>query len=61
MNKSGCVGPMKQFLDLDYGQLEFLDKNKVKNVIEQYKKGDNKNSKLVWRIAMLNYWVCNFR
>lgn len=69
MDKKGFVtpgevnwlrGPMKNLLEIDYGRLDFLNKETVKNVIENYKKGDNKNSKLVWRLATLNYWINNF-
>ena len=53
-------GPMKNLLDIDYNRLDFLEKEKVKNIIDGYKKGENKNSKLVWRLATLNYWIKNF-
>jgi asparagine synthase (glutamine-hydrolysing) len=53
-------GPLKDLLNLDYNRLEFLDANKIKNIIASYKNGDNKNSKLVWRLATLNYWIKNF-
>lgn len=69
MDKKGFVtpgevnwlrGPMKNLLEIDYNKLDFLNKNTVKNVIDKYKNGDNKNSKLVWRLATLNYWINNF-
>jgi asparagine synthase (glutamine-hydrolysing) len=69
MDKKGFVtpgevnwlrGPMKNLLEINYEKLEFLDKELIKDVISKYKNGDNKNSKLVWRIATLNYWINNF-
>jgi asparagine synthase (glutamine-hydrolysing) len=69
MDKKGFVtpgevnwlrGPMKNLLEIDYTKLDFLNKEIVKGVIQGYQKGDNKNSKLVWRIATLNYWINNF-
>jgi asparagine synthase (glutamine-hydrolysing) len=52
-------GPLKHLLDVNYGRLDFLDKEKTKKVIEDYEKGNNKNARLVWRIATLNYWINN--
>ena len=53
-------GPMKELLNLDYKRLEFLDKEKIIGIIKSYQNGNNKNSKLVWRLATLNYWMKNF-
>lgn len=53
-------GPLKQLLEMDYNQLDFLQTNKVKSIVEGYKKGDNTNAVLVWRIATLNYWIKHF-
>jgi asparagine synthase (glutamine-hydrolysing) len=52
-------GPMKHLLEINYNNISFLDKKTVKKVIDEYNKGDNKNSKLVWRLATLNYWLKN--
>ena len=58
--QSWLRGPMKNLLEIDYSKLPFLNKETVKGVIDNYKKGDNKNSKLVWRLVTLNYWISNF-
>jgi asparagine synthase (glutamine-hydrolysing) len=50
-------GPLSNLLELNYNELYFLDKKAVKKIIEDYRKGDNKNAKLVWRVATLNYWL----
>ena len=54
-------GPMKNLLEIDFKKLDFLDKNIINKVISEYKNGNNANSKLVWRIATLNYWIKNFK
>jgi asparagine synthase (glutamine-hydrolysing) len=50
-------GPMKHLLDLNFSRLDFLDKDKVNGIIGRYKNGRNHDSRLVWRLAMLNYWL----
>jgi asparagine synthase (glutamine-hydrolysing) len=50
-------GAMKHLLDIDYSKMDFLQKEKTKNLINEYKAGDNRNSKLIWRVATLNYWI----
>ncbi|MEY4572265.1 MAG: asparagine synthase [Bacteroidota bacterium] len=52
-------GSLSHLLEIDYQLLDFLDKQKTKNLIEDFKKGNNKYSKLVWRVACLNYWLKN--
>lgn len=50
-------GPLKFLLDdINVDKLHFLNKRKVKTVINEYKKGNLKNANLVWRIGVLNYW-----
>jgi asparagine synthase (glutamine-hydrolysing) len=53
-------GPLKHLLEIDYSQLDFLQTNKVKALVDGYIKGDNTNAVMVWRIATLNYWIKNF-
>ena len=50
-------GPLSFLLEADFSNLDFLDQKKVKSVMDDYKKGNNKNAILVWRIAVLNYWM----
>lgn len=52
-------GTLKHLLEDSFNRLYFLDKKKTKMIIEDYKKGNNKNALLVWRLATLNYWVKN--
>lgn len=51
-------GSLKHLID-DYPihKMDFLNQNKLKNVLDEYKKGDNKNAKLVWRLVSLNKWM----
>jgi asparagine synthase (glutamine-hydrolysing) len=50
-------GPLKNLLELDYNRLDFLNTKLVRKVVKEYEHGDNRNSKLIWRIATLNYWL----
>ncbi len=50
-------GPLKFLLNIDFSRIDFLSSSKVKDVIDGFNNGDNKNANLVWRIAMLNYWI----
>lgn len=66
MDKKGFVtpgevkwlrGPLKHLIDdIDYTTLNMLNTTKTKELIEAYKKGDNLNAKLIWRVATLNQW-----
>jgi asparagine synthase (glutamine-hydrolysing) len=66
MDKKGFVtpgevkwlrGPLKHLIDdIDYTKLNMLNTSKTKELIEAYKKGDNSNAKLIWRVATLNQW-----
>ncbi len=53
-------GPLKFLLDVDYSRLYFMDQDKVKVLIENYKKGDASNAAFVWRILCLHYWLKEF-
>lgn len=44
-------------LELDYRLMDFLDTRKARSVIDEFKKGNNRHAKLVWRLALLNYWL----
>jgi asparagine synthase (glutamine-hydrolysing) len=50
-------GPMANLLDLNQSTLSFLNESKTKSLIEDFINGNDKNSKLVWRLAMLNRWL----
>lgn len=53
-------GNLSHLLEIDYQRLDFLDKNKTKKVIDEFKNGDNSKANLVWRVASLNYWMKHF-
>jgi len=53
-------GPLKHLLEDDFKRLEMIDQQKAKQEVTAFKNGDNKNANLVWRLAVLNYWVKNF-
>jgi asparagine synthase (glutamine-hydrolysing) len=50
-------GCLSHLLELDYSSLSFLDQRKTQALIADFKKGNNKYAKLVWRVACLNYWL----
>ncbi|MEE9372621.1 MAG: asparagine synthase (glutamine-hydrolyzing) [Saprospiraceae bacterium] len=51
-------GPLKDLVeDLDYKNLSMLNIKKAKGIIKSYKKGNNKNADLVWRLVMFNEWI----
>lgn len=54
-------GPLKHLLQIDYNYMDWLNPKALQNLFEDYKKGNNSNSKLVWRIAVLHYWLKNQR
>jgi len=50
-------GPLSFLLALPLNLPASIDKKKSQALIENYKKGDLKYAKLVWRILVLNYWI----
>ncbi len=50
-------GPLKHTLDIDYKKLDFLAAPRLKSLVADFNNGNNKNANLVWRVAMLNYWL----
>lgn len=50
-------GPLKFLLDGDFSQIDFLNRKRIRQTIDAFKKGDNRNANLVWRIAVLNFWL----
>jgi hypothetical protein len=37
--------------------MPFIHRKATEKLIADFKKGDNKNANLVWRIANLNFWI----
>jgi len=52
-------GSLKHLLNIDYNKLDFINKKKTTFLINDFEKGNNKYSNIVWRLAMLNRWIKN--
>ena len=50
-------GPLKDLLEIDYSVLPFINKKVTENLITDFKRGNNKNANLIWRVANLHYWI----
>lgn len=51
-------GPLKHLLEQNFNVTgDFLQINRVNKVLSDFKKGDNTNANLVWRLAVLRYWM----
>jgi asparagine synthase (glutamine-hydrolysing) len=53
-------GPLGHLLDIDSSSMPFLKSQEINTLINNYKKGSNAHSTMIWRIAVLNYWIKNF-
>ncbi len=53
-------GPLEFLLEIDYNRFGWMKKDKLKSLVDGYKKGDRTNAALVWRIATTAYWLKNF-
>ena len=53
-------GPLKFLLDIDYSKFTWMKHDKLQALVEQYKQGDTRNAKFVWRLACADYWLKNF-
>lgn len=53
-------GDMKYLLEQDFRQLDMLDQEKIKKMIQEFKNGNDKLAHILWRVAGLNYWIKNF-
>lgn len=53
-------GPLQEvLLNQNFNHLDFLNQNKVKKIVNEYKSGNKKNAKILWKICTLNYWLEN--
>jgi len=50
-------GPLAFLLEQNFRTLDFLNATKVEEVLDGFRKGDNKNANLVWRLVVLRYWM----
>ncbi len=53
-------GPLSYLLEIDYSKFNWMREDKLKETVEQYKKGDTSKAKFVWRLACADYWFKNF-
>ncbi|HRN94428.1 MAG TPA: asparagine synthase (glutamine-hydrolyzing) [Chitinophagales bacterium] len=52
-------GPLRFLLEDNFDALEILNSANAKHLIDEYKSGNYSNSKLVWKLANINYWLKN--
>jgi asparagine synthase (glutamine-hydrolysing) len=50
-------GPLKYLLEADFGRLSMLDRKKTDRLLDDHRNGDDSNAMLLWRLAVLNYWL----
>jgi len=50
-------GKLKFLLDIDYDRFSCLDKKKVSSMVEEFKKGNNKQAKVLWKVGVFNHWL----
>jgi asparagine synthase (glutamine-hydrolysing) len=50
-------GPLGFLLEADFTKLNCINQKLASNIITHFKNGDNKYANLVWRLAVLNYWM----
>ena len=51
-------GPLRYLLEgMDYNSLDFMNVNKTKKIIDDFRNGNNTHSNLVWRSVVLNQWL----
>jgi hypothetical protein len=44
-------------LNQNFGRMDFLDVKRLNNLVDDFKKGNNKNANLIWRAAVLAHWL----
>ena len=50
-------GPLKHLLDQNFSDIGFVDHHKVNRLINEFKAGNNQHANLIWRIAVLRWWM----
>jgi len=53
-------GALAHLTDANFSKLDFLNRKKIKILMDEYKHGDNKHALLIWRLCTLAYWHKNF-
>jgi len=49
-------GPLSHLLSADFKNLDFIQAQAARSVLEDFRKGDNSKANLVWRLVVLDYW-----
>ena len=50
-------GPLSFLLESDFKRLDNLSTREIRKLVQEFKKGDNRNANLVWRVVVLDYWL----
>ena len=50
-------GPLSFLLDQNFKDIDFLHSTKIQQLIAQFKRGDNSNANLIWRLLVLRWWM----
>jgi asparagine synthase (glutamine-hydrolysing) len=50
-------GPLSFLLEQEFKDIDFLQNNKVRQLIDDFKRGNNTNANLVWRLVVLRWWM----
>lgn len=53
-------GALSHLTQADFSKLDFLDQHKIKGLMDEYRKGNNRHALLIWRLCTLAYWQKNF-
>ncbi|MBK7148434.1 MAG: asparagine synthase (glutamine-hydrolyzing) [Bacteroidetes bacterium] len=53
-------GPLSFLLDIDYSRFDWMKKEELIKLVNNYRSGDISKAGLVWRIACTHYWLKNF-
>jgi asparagine synthase (glutamine-hydrolysing) len=50
-------GPLSFLIEQDFSKIDFINTEKILSLVSDFKKGDNKNANLIWRVSVLKYWM----
>ncbi|MCS6935347.1 MAG: asparagine synthase (glutamine-hydrolyzing) [Chitinophagales bacterium] len=53
-------GPLQHLLEIDFKKFEWMKTERLRLLIENYRRGDTANATMVWRIAATHYWLKHF-
>lgn len=58
--KQWLNGPLKFLMDIDYGQMEWLNRKEARKMVEEFKNGNTTNAVFAWKLGCFSYWLKNF-